>query len=413
MQNLSDLKRSIEPWYLLMVVLGALNVAFNIMLIPQHIADSYPDGNALIGIVMSAWTAGPLLSPLMSKYMRLTEGRQYNVAKLFLLNAVLAFSVPYCTHVSLLFLNLLIQGLIYAGIYSILNLLIVKRFEESQWHNRTSMLVAAFIIGEVIGFALAGVMTDPIRGVSLGGVGLLITSIFCLRVLPTYHADNAAGNQNQGPVSGQTKALLLSPFGLMVLGWALLCFSAQIMFLPFPVLMEDVFLLPPLQSSMALSVAGLIALGFYPFIGSLTTRYGADNVLISASAVKVLVFVAFSFCAISMTDALIPFAMLLIALNRWTWPFMMTGAQIQASTLSKGRGNTLALTLFMAFSGAGNMLAGVMNSYVTAQLGIEYVPMFAAAACFLGVVLVIGSKLYPFRVSTRSLTSKGLLNEKG
>ncbi|WP_434362949.1 MFS transporter [Parasalinivibrio latis] len=413
MQNFTDVKNSIEPWYLLMVVLGALNVAFNIMLIPQHIADTYPNGNALIGVIMAAWTAGPLMSPFLSKFIRLTDGPQYNVAKLFLLNALLAFTVPYCTHLALLFLNLFLQGLIYASVYSILNLLIVKRFQENQWHSRTSMLIAAFIIGEVIGFALAGLMADPIRGVSLGGVGLLVTSIFCLRILPEYQAGDDSTSQSQGRVAGQTKALLLSPFGLMVLGWALLCFSAQILFLPFPVLMEEVFLLPPVQSSMVISIAGLVALGFYPFIGTLTTRFGADSVLIGASTIKFLVFIVFSYCALNMGNALIPVVMLMIAVNRWTWPFMMTGSQIQASTLSKGRGNTLALTLFMAFSGAGNMLAGFANSYVTARLGIEYVPMFAAGACLLGILCVLGSKFCPFYLPTPPLPSQGIINEKG
>ncbi|HIF9188684.1 TPA: MFS transporter [Photobacterium damselae] len=412
MPNYTHLKSSIEPWYLLMVILGALNVAFNIMLVPQHIAELYPNGNALIGIVMAAWTAGPLIIPFLSKFIRLMKGEQYTVGKLFLFNAILAFLVPYCHHIVLLFINLFLQGVIYASIYSILNLLIVKRFQKEEWHSRTSMLIAAFIIGEVIGFTLAGLMPDPIRGISMGGIGLLATSIFCLCLLPNYDGNNDHNNFNKISILNQTKVLLLSPFGLIILGWALLCFSAQILFLPFPVLMNEVFLLPPTQSSLVISFAGLTALCFYPIIGKLTIRFGADNVLISASVIKFIVFIAFSYCAVNMNYGLIPFVILLITLNRWTWPFMMTGSQIQVSTLSQGNGGTFAFTLFMAFSGIGNMLAGFANSYVTAQLGIQYIPLFSTVACFLGITCILMSKYLPIKISVQILNQQGMMNEK-
>lgn len=412
MQNYTAARHNIEAWYILMVILGAFNVAFNIMLIPQVIANNYTNGNVLIGIVMAAWTAGPLISPWISKLIRLTDGHQNNVAKLFLLNALLAFSIPHCSHIVSLFINLFLQGLIYASIYSILNLLIVKRFPEREWHARTSWLIAAFIIGELIGFAIAGMMTNPIRGISLGGVVLLATSIFCLQILPTYHTNDHVLSPQKNGSSAQAKDLLLSPFGLMILGWALLCFSAQILFLPFPVLMNEVFLLPPMQSSMTVSIAGLIALGFYPFIGHLTGKFGADSVLLGASFVKLSVFIIFTYCAMNMSHSLIPIVMLMIAINRWTWPFMMTSAQIQASTLSKGRGHTLALALFMAFSGAGNMLAGFANSYVTATLGIQYMPMFAAGSCLLGITFLLVGKFLSIELLTASLSPQGIINEK-
>lgn len=412
MPNYTHLKNSIEPWYILMVILGALNVSFNIMLIPQYITELYPNGNVLIGIIMAAWTAGPLIIPFLSKYIRLIKGEQYTVGKLFLLNAILAFLIPHCNHIILIFINLFFQGVIYASLYSILNLLIVKRFQKEQWHNRTSMLIAAFIIGEVIGFALAGLMPNPIIGVSIGGIGLLVTSIFCLYLLPNYHGDDESNVPNQIPIIHQTKILLLSPFGLIVLGWALLCFSAQILFLPFPILMKDVFLLPPTQSSLVISFAGLTALCFYPIIGKLTIRFGADNVLISAAVIKFIVFIAFTYCAVNMNYHLIPFVILLITLNRWTWPFMMAGSQIQASTLSQGKGGTFAFTLFMAFSGIGNMLAGFANSYITAQLGIQYIPLFASVACFLGITCILISKSFPVKISVPQVNQQGIINEK-
>ncbi|MBO1110104.1 hypothetical protein J2R62_18470, partial [Plesiomonas shigelloides] len=67
------------------------------------------------------------------------------------------------------------------------------------------------------------------------------------------------------------------------------------------------------------------------------------------------------------------------------------------------RGHTLALALCMAFAGAGNMLAGFANSYITATLGIKYMPMFAAGSCLLGITCLLVGKFLSIELLTASL----------
>ncbi|MGF1724733.1 MFS transporter [Photobacterium nomapromontoriensis] len=379
-----------------MIVLGAFNVGFCIMLVPQYVVAQFDNGLVALGIIMSAWTAGPLIGPLMSKYIDQFGSPRYWISSLLLINSLLAFSVQFCTTIPLLFMNLLAQGLIYAVGYSILNLLIVRRFEESEWHGRTGMLIAAFIIGEVIGFGIAGRITDPVAGIAFGGYMMLASSALALVLVPSFQfivRKNPADYRESHRVS----KLLCSPFGIMAVGWGLLCFAAQILFLPFPVLMREVFLIDPELSSSVVSISGIIALTFYPIVGKLTERFGADNVLINASAVKTMVFIILSYCALNYVPSLAVVVLAMIFINRCTWPFMMASSQIQAAQLSNGCAKSMALTVFMAIAGIGNFMSGVVNSVVTATWGMEFVPTVAAVTGSIGVVLLVGNKYREYR----------------
>lgn len=391
MGTLKNVIKQIEIWYIFMIVVGAFNVGFNIMLIPQHIAATFTDGMYLIGIVMAAWTAGPLIGPMISKYIdRLGKPRNW-VSILLLANSVLAFVVPYCTTIPLLFLNMLFQGFIYAVTYSILNLLIVRRFESNEWYGRTSMLIAAFIIGEVIGFGVAGHVPTPMTGVHLGAIVMLGSSILAMYLVPDFNKQPAISTEKTVE-NLDIVGLVFSPFGIMAFGWALLCFSAQILFLPFPVLMREVFSVDPTVSSSVVSISGIIALIFFPMVGKLTSKFGADNVLIASSSVKAAVFAVLGICALNYSSGLMLVVLGMIFLNRCTWPFMMAGSLIQATQLSADHSKSMALTVFMAFAGFGNMLSGVMNSFITAKYGMEYVPIVAALAACIGILLLIGNK---------------------
>lgn len=383
--------KQIEAWYLFMIVLGAFNVGFSIMLVPQHIASTFENGLAMIGVVMSAWTAGPLIGPLASKYIDQYGSPKLWIGGLLLVNSILALFIPHCNSIALLFINLLAQGLIYAVGYSILNLLIVRRFDEQEWHGRTGMLIAAFIIGEVIGFGIAGQVENPISGFKLGGYIMLISSVLAFAIIPDF-PPKTKSSQKEHDDSHNLFKLLFSPFGIMAAGWALLCFAAQILFLPFPVLMREVFLVDPELSSSVVSISGLIALTFYPIVGKLTERFGADNILINSSAVKMLVFIVLGYCALNYTPSLALLVLAMIFINRCTWPFMMASSQIQAAQLSNGCSKSMALTVFMAMAGIGNFLSGVTNSAITMTWGMEFVPVTAAVTASIGVVLLIGNK---------------------
>ncbi|EHV5554024.1 MFS transporter [Vibrio parahaemolyticus] len=388
--------RQIEPWYLFMVILGAFNVGFCIMLVPQFVVLSFDSGLAKIGLIMAAWTAGPLVGPWFSKYIDKWGTPKVWLSGLFLVNACLAFAVQYSQSVLSLFVNMFIQGLIYAIGYSILNLLIVRRYEEKEWHGRTGMLIAAFIIGEVIGFGVAGRIEMPAAGFVGASIVMVLSSLLALVLVPDF---NKSFIRTRSPEqrSQQVRKLLHSPFGIMALGWGLLCFAAQILFLPFPVLMREVFQIMPEHSSSVVSISGIIALSFYPIVGKLTERFGADNVLITSSAVKAMVFVVLAYCAFYYQPELMLIVLCMVFVNRCTWPFMMASSQIQAAQLSGECSKSMALTIFMAIASIGNFLSGVINSMVTASLGMSYIPLVAAITASVGVVLLFGNKYRELR----------------
>lgn len=379
-----------------MVVLGAFNVGFCIMLVPQFVVASFESGLVKVGIIMSAWTAGPLIGPLFSKYIDKWGSPKAWMSGLFIVNGVLAFMAQYSNSVPLLFINMALQGLIYAIGYSILNLLIVRRFDEQEWHGRTGMLIAAFIVGEVIGFGIAGHLPNPQLGFFGASVVMFLAAGLAPFMVPDFDSKRVRKPSRDGQAK-QIKSLLLSPFGIMALGWGLLCFAAQILFLPFPVLMREVFEISPEASSTVVSVSGLIALTFYPVVGKLTERFGADNVLITSSAVKALVFCVLAYCAFYYAPHLILLVLSMIFVNRCTWPFMMASSQIQAAQLAGDCSKSVALTIFMAMAGIGNFLSGVVNSAVTASIGMAFVPLVAAITASIGVALLFGNKYRELR----------------
>ena len=384
-----------EAWYIFMVVLGAFNVGFNIMLVPQFVADRFSNGLTLVGTVMAAWCAGALIAPFVSRYIDTVGRPKHWISALLLLNGALAFLVPISSNIVFIIANMLLQGAIYNIGYSLLNLLIIRRFSEPQWHDRTGMLIGAFIVGEVVGFGIGGRVPTPEYGIYLGAVILVISSLFALPMIPDFiynDTQNQTTEQTRTQNLDDWRSLIASPFGIMALAWGLLGFAAQIIFLPFPVLMKETFAIEPGISSMTVSLSGLIALAFYPIVGSLTSRFGADNILIISSTVKAMVFAVLAACALGILP---PYAWLvlgMIFINRNTWPFMMASSQIQAAQLSQGHSKNLALSLFMATFGVFNALSGIANSMVTALWGMEYVPLVATIAALSGIFMLIGNK---------------------
>lgn len=388
--------QQIESWYLFMVVLGAFNVGFCIMLVPQFVVATFDSGMTKIGLIMAAWTAGPLIGPWFSKYIDKWGTPKLWLSGLFIINACLAFGVQYSQTVLSLSINMFIQGLIYAIGYAILNLLVIRRYEEKEWHGRTSMLIASFTIGEAIGFGIAGRITSPAAGFSGVGVVMLIASILALVLVPDFNK-SFIRKRNPGQQFQQIRKLLLSPFGVMALGWGLLCFASQIEFLSFPVLMHEIFQIMPEYSSSIVSISGIVALSFYPTIGKLTEHFGADNVLIISSAVKAMVLIVLAYCAFYYVPGLMLIVLSMIFINHCTWPFMMTSSQIQAAQLSGECSKSIALTIFIAIAGLGNFLSGVVNSMVTAYLGMNYIPLVAAITALIGVILLFGNKYRELR----------------
>lgn len=387
---------NIENWYIVMIVLGAFNVSFNIMLIPQIIDTAFEDGLSMIGVVMSSWMAGPLIAPMISKYMDKYFSPKFWISFLLTANGFLLLGVPLSKGhgLYLLFIDLFLQGLIYALGFSLLNLLIIRRFEEKRWHAKTSMLIAAFILGEIIGFAIAGKFKQPMMGLYVAAVIIFITAIVSPFMIPNYKKEFIQKEKKEIE-KRQTYKLLFSRFGILVFSWSLLNFAAQILFLPFPVLMKKIYLIDVETSSMTVSLTGIFSIFMYPFIGRFTKNYGAENVLRVSSFAKVIIFAVFAICAFYMQPMLIPLVIFMVSLNRLTWPFMMTSSQIDAAILAGSNNKSLALILYMAFASMGNMLAGFANSLVTQKFGMEYIPLVATVVAAVGVILLMINQFLP------------------
>lgn len=382
-------RQSIEPWYILMTLIGAFNVSLNIMLMPQFIASEYAKGIELIGVAMAAWSGGALLAPLFGRFIGQAKNPKYFIVSLFFINSLLVILMTVTTSYGMLCANMFAQGLIFSIAYSILNLLIVRRFDEPDWHNRTSYLVGSFVLGEVVGFALLGHIEVINTGLYIGAIALFIGGCLSFYIVPKF-TKSVPVNRVNSPVK-QFFGLMRSRFGLFVIAWGLISFSAQLLFFPFPVLMKEVYQVSPSLGGSVVSVAGIIAFAAYPVIGWATKRFGADVVLFKASFVKFLVFLFLGVLAVGSFDpaAKVIVVCALVMINRFTWPFMMTGSQLMASQLAGAHSKSFALTLYMAIAGLGNMSSGFANTLITRNWGIEWIPVVSTIVMFVALIMLL------------------------
>lgn len=379
--------RYLEPWYLLIAGLGLVEGGINIILLPQYIARTLDQGAALIGLMMGIWCLGGLMGPVLGRLVDRHGMPRWSLALMLAVAAVLQWLLLQ-TNSILLWVGLMwLLGVTFWGGLTLFNLLIVRRFSEAQWHWRTSLMMGCFVGGEVVGFALAGTFSDPAQGISQGSLALLVCSALSLIMAPHVPKQSAAGQAASHLDKRVLRMLLGSTFSLFLLAWGWMNFSAQLLFLPFPVLFEQVFLLPPAESAQALSIGAGSSLVWYLIIGKLSERIGALRLLLLSACTRLMVFSALAWYAFQVPGP--EMMLLLIVLYRQTWPFMLTSGQVAASQLAPDEIKGMAIGLFNAVTGVMNALSGLVLSGITLMVGMQWMPFISALGLTLGIAMLL------------------------
>ena len=376
----------LEPWYLLIASLGLVEGGINIIMMPQHIAQTLPDGKAVIGLMMGVWCLGALMGPVLGRMVDRFGMPRWSLAIVLAAAAAIQWLLLQTTHMALWVVLMWLLGVTFFGGLTLFNMLIVRRFPEKEWHWRTSLMMFFFVGGEVVGFAVAAYFPTPAAGILAGSGMLLLTGILTLVLAPAV----SCGTMNhKAPVKLDRKVLRLltgSSFGLFLLAWGWMNFSAQLLFLPFPVLFREVFNLLPAASAKALSLGAGSSLIWYLVIGKLSERLGAIQLLLYSSACRVFIFATLAWLAFDSPSA--STVTVLIVLYRQTWPFMLTSAQVAANQLAPDEVKGMAIGIFNATTGVMNAVSGVALSGLTLLVGMRWMPAIATVGLIIGVVLL-------------------------
>ncbi|WP_438334219.1 hypothetical protein [Edwardsiella tarda] len=361
------------------------NISFTLMLFPQYISDAYPHGYAMIGGMMACWGAGAFIGLWLFRSLRGMRSLSCWGGLLLLLYAILMLLAPAYVSVVLLACTLVLLGIIHSCLCPLLSLGAVPHHARFPRYWQADRWPLSLIIGEMIGISLAALMPDPARGISLGGLGGLTAAIFYRYLVTEARVVSDVPIVRHRPVMEPVVTRRLS----LLIGWGSICLASHMLFMSFPVLMKTRFDFPTWQSGMVMVVADLIALGFYPWMCVLGSRWGAGWAWLGASIISLLIFLLFSFCAVSLISSI----MVMLSVHCCWLVFVISSVQQGSAAFCGASGGVSVPYSVIFFSCIAYLPAGLLNSYLTITLGMASLPLFAAGICLVGIACVLGGQV--------------------
>ncbi|WP_370553128.1 hypothetical protein [Edwardsiella tarda] len=140
---------------------------------------------------------------------------------------------------------------------------------------------------------------------------------------------------------------------------------------------------------MVMVVADLIALGFYPWMCVLGSRWEAGWVWLGASIISSLILLVFSFCAMSLISSI----MMMLTVHCCWFIFVIPSVPQGSAAFCGASGGVSVPYTVIFFSCIAYLPAGLLNSYLTITLGMAYLPLFAVGICLVGIACVLGGQV--------------------
>ncbi|AKH87701.2 hypothetical protein [Edwardsiella tarda] len=385
MLNLRGVNNRHEPDLRAMVGFAMFNISFTLMLFPQYISDAYLYGYEVMGGMMACWGAGAFIGLWLFRSLRGMRSLSCWGGSLLLLYAILMLLVPAYVSVVLLACTLFLLGIIHSCLCLLLSLGAFPHQVSFSRCWQPDRWPLSLIIGEVSGISLAALMPDPVRGISLGGLGGLAAAIFYGYLVP------GARVVSDVPIARHWSVmeLMVTRRLFMVIGWGSICLASHMLFMSFPTLMKTLFDFSTWQSGMVIAVSDLIVLGFYPGMRVLGPRWGAGWACLGVSIISLLIFLLFSFCAVSLISSI----MVMLSVHCCWLVFVISSVQQGSAAFCGASGGVSVPYSVIFFSCIAYLPAGLLNSYLTITLGMAYLPLFAVGICLVGIVCVLGGQV--------------------
>src|SRR5581483_1477496 len=317
----------IEPWYLAYALVGITIGGITPILLPLEVASA---ANAtVVGLVMSALGLGELASALCGDLAdRFRWHRQVFVGGA-LVTAVAFGAFPVLTGATPWIALALLLGLGTAATNTISNLLIVEVHPPAEWDTRIGWLQTFYNAGLVCGLLLAGVLSGwPLEFGLLAAAGITALAVvigWVTMAAPLHALSRRPVRAEPAPHSARLQVmpqrflshlhvspawvrsaphrlfhyLYLSPGALLRLAtrlrsqfaiflaiWLLCNTGPAAVYALYPVLMQQVFDIPPGPSSFALAASAALGIVMYSPSGAWAHRIGATRVLQVGLAVR-------------------------------------------------------------------------------------------------------------------------------
>ena len=344
-------------------------------------------GNLLdVGLVMAAFSLGELAAPLWGGLVDRYGGQRGLVPGGLLVTAIALAAFPWTTTPAGWIGLAVLGGLGGVTATTLAPLFVVRVYPPEEWDERLSWLHAFFDGGGVAGLLLAGALSQThVRWGLLTAAGLTVTAAVLAwlttraplgpstqkadRLRPARHGDVALaslrghGHQPTLDTVRQLVPARWSPFNRFLLVWLLAIIGSSALFTLYPILMQEVFAIPPPLSSLTYAVAGGLRLLVYPHAGHWSLRFGQWRVLRAALGARIVAFGSLMALASMPVDgqkwpALPVFTVVVLA-----WPLLSVSSTALAAHLSPvGEGQAMGLHRAVSALGAmiGAALAGAL-----------------------------------------------------
>ena len=389
-------KYGVEWWYTAHLIYGAIQLVFIPILIPTFVLDVTGSATT-VGLAMAVIGMGGLLAPviggLADKYRAHRFAQVGGLAAYALGGLVFAL---IGTSTLGIFLGAACMGIGSATLLMINPAFVVSGgFAPDDEAIRLTRLNQVMILGSLV----AGIGLSALTASGMGFAGRFITlsvlAVIGLVVAFMTNAEAAArikvsdSGDDAGDAGGGVKALLLSPFGILLLAVFFVTTGQGAITGQFPNYMNDVFGIAAGTSALSLSVSALVSLLILDAVGRWMGRAGPSPVWIAAVVVKVVMMIGLSILALSGGGiaAFIPLAFYILYLQAITGVDMVQPA-LAVRYSRAGAGMTQGFLMFAIASAyaAGNFIGGASADTLGFSSLTWLVGIVSAIALILGVI---------------------------
>jgi DHA1 family tetracycline resistance protein-like MFS transporter len=403
----------IEPWYLAYGLLGVTAAGIVPILLPLTV--NRGSNAASIGLVMAALNLGGMTAPLWGSLsdrfrlhrLLLTLGLLGTAAGLF----VFPFVTSLLPWLALAFL----QGVGIASASTVANLFVVEAHPKEEWDERIGWLQTLYGIGQVVGLAIASVLSQTQLTTGLvvaagltalgAGVGWLTARVAPNPRTPkpalvraVRHSESVVGSPQRAfhhlgkAALRQSTQVVRSPFGRFLFIWLVTFAGSAAVFSLYPVLMQQVFGVTPAFSSTAFAISAGLGLALYSPAGRGVDRWGAKRVLVAGLSIRLLAFAGLLTVGLLGAAGQNWLALVAFAFVVMSWSLLsVSGTVLTARLSSVGEGEGMGL--FNAVTALAGVAGSALGGALAGRWGYLAVPALASGSIALGALLALVSRM--------------------
>lgn len=412
--------RWIEPWYLAYALLGAAVGGMVPMVVPLTV---HRTGSlAATGLVMAAFNLGGLTAPLWGGL-----ADRYRLHRVLLVGGLLGTTLglaafPAVTTLPAWMGLALLEGIGAACAATVANLFVVEAHPQDEWDQRLGWLHTLYAGGQVGGLCLVGGLPQSPWSlwVAAGLTALAVvpgwwsthtppgplTPRPVLRH-PAQHAEWLDGSPQRlfhhlsVPALRWLSQHARPPFALFLLAWLVAFIGSSAFFALYPVLMAQLYGIPPRLAASAAALAYGTGLAVYAPAGRWSKRYGPARLVHAALGMRFLAFGVLWGVSLTTWESRSWLAFLGYFSVVLAWPALSVGGTAWTARLARRREGE-GLGLFNATTALAGVLGAGLGGWLSSSWGLHAVWGLVTAGVGLGLWLTL--TLRPRQAARRRAT---------